>query len=259
MDSLSKPTTNYTVVTNDIFNHTEISAEARFTWCYLFSKPDGWNVNMKDVQRMLGCGRDKTLRIIQELKGADWLSYERHNSGGGTYTLHEITTVGFSDIEKPTIEKPDHIVNTERAVNTERNLLVKTAFDRWWSEYPKKKAKEAALKAFKTAVNLKTAEKVESFADFLIADTKNRAVNCAQWVKDDGRYIPNGATYLNGKRFKDEITKIREEDKRVKLPYDDAALAEFAVSNGLHERGCAPQNIQNNYQYRAWIQERLGT
>ena len=41
------------------------------------------------------------------------------------------------------------------------------------------------------------------------------------------------------------------------IPKDDNALAEFAVAQGLHKQGCAPQNIRNNHQYRQWIMERM--
>jgi hypothetical protein len=133
--------------------------------------------------------------------------------------------------------------------------LVKLAFDRWWESYPKKKAKQDALKAFTAIVQNKSAEKIESFADHIIADTKNRAANEESWQREGGRYIPNGSTYIRGQRYKDAIT--RATPKVAALPTDMDALGKFAVEHNLHAPGQAPQTIRNAYEYRSWIQERL--
>ena len=79
---------------------------------------------------------------------------------------------------------------------TESNAHAReTAFDRFWSAYPKRVGKEAARKAF---------AKVKAPVDILIAavDAQKRS---AQWQKDNGQYIPNPATWLNQGRWEDEV------------------------------------------------------
>ena len=70
-----------------------------------------------------------------------------------------------------------------------------TDFDRFWEAYPKKVGKEAARRAF---------EKVKEPVDLLInAIEKQR--QSEQWMKEDGRFIPNPATWLNQGRWEDEV------------------------------------------------------
>ena len=70
-------------------------------------------------------------------------------------------------------------------------------FDEFWSAYPKKKAKEAARKAW---VKLKPDETLgKEIIQAVIESAKTK-----DWLKENGKYIPYPATYLNGKRWEDE-------------------------------------------------------
>ena len=70
-------------------------------------------------------------------------------------------------------------------------------FDEFWSAYPKKKAKEAARKAWNKLKPDETLGKAIIQAVIENAKTKD-------WLKENGKYIPYPATYLNGKRWEDE-------------------------------------------------------
>ena len=70
-------------------------------------------------------------------------------------------------------------------------------FDIFWKAYPKKIGKGAALKAWKNIKPLKgTINEITGALKWQI--TSN------QWLKDNGQFIPNPATYLNQKRWEDE-------------------------------------------------------
>jgi hypothetical protein len=257
MNKLSKPKQNYTILDNRIHEMTNLSAAARYLWIYLMGRPDNWEVRTSQISTVVGFKAQTVRKLYRELIDANLLTVTRKNSGHCVYTLHGITTGEIITRENVTREKVTRIINTERATNTERAIkpLVKLAFDRWWESYPKKKAKQDALKAFTAVVQNKSAEKIESFADHIIADTKNRAANEESWQREGGRYIPNGATYIRGQRYKDAIT--RATPKVAALPTDMDALGKFAVEHNLHAPGQAPQTIRNAYEYRSWIQERL--
>ena len=67
----------------------------------------------------------------------------------------------------------------------------------FWSAYPKKTAKPAALKTFKAA-------KIDSqLISTILEDIESRKAG-DDWQKDGGKYIPNPATYLNQRRWEDE-------------------------------------------------------
>lgn len=71
-------------------------------------------------------------------------------------------------------------------------------FARFWGLYPNKKGKTAAEKAWH---KLKVTEAL--FTE--IADGLGRYCVSREWTKDGGQYIPHPATWLNGKRWQDEV------------------------------------------------------
>lgn len=74
-------------------------------------------------------------------------------------------------------------------------------FDEFWVSYPKKVAKEDARKAWK---NLEPSQIVRSE---IAKDLARRA--SGEWAHIDPKHIPYPATYLNGKRWTDEIPVAR--------------------------------------------------
>lgn len=70
-------------------------------------------------------------------------------------------------------------------------------FDEFWSAYPKKVGKDAALKAWR---------RLKAPADTLpaILAALDWQKKSEQWGKDGGQYIPNPATYLGQGRWQDE-------------------------------------------------------
>ena len=75
-------------------------------------------------------------------------------------------------------------------------VLDATPFDTFYGPYPKKKQRVAAEKAWK---KLTPVEQVNA-----VADVKDRAKKDPDWLKDEGQFVPNPATYLNGKGWQDE-------------------------------------------------------
>lgn len=71
-------------------------------------------------------------------------------------------------------------------------------FSIFWASYPKKVGKGAAEKSWK---------KIKPTKDLLekMLNAIEIAKQSMQWNKDNGQYIPNPATWLNQKRWEDEI------------------------------------------------------
>lgn len=71
-------------------------------------------------------------------------------------------------------------------------------FEKFWTAYPRKEAKQAAKKAF---------EKLKP--DEGLLDTMLKAIErfkgTQQWQEDGGRYIPHPATWINQRRWEDEM------------------------------------------------------
>jgi len=94
------------------------------------------------------------------------------------------------------------------------NPMYAEGFDRFWAAYPNKKAKDKARKAW---------EKLQADADLTerIMAALEKQKKSRQWTKDNGEYIPHPATWLNGRRWEDQVTEqkkgyatndIRQED-----------------------------------------------
>lgn len=99
-----------------------------------------------------------------------------------------------SDVERP--------VQTQKKPAAASLAWIAPFFERFWKAYPKKVAKIAASKAF-TKV-MRDQKNPDSFIDSLIKSVE-RYKRSEQWMKDNGKFIPYPATFLNGGRWMDEI------------------------------------------------------
>ena len=88
--------------------------------------------------------------------------------------------------------------NPNQNPNTTARARGDGAFDRFWVEYPKKVGKGQAQKAFsKVSVPVET-----------LIEAVQRQRNSVQWQKDGGQYIPNPATWLNQRRWEDDLDSL---------------------------------------------------
>lgn len=95
-----------------------------------------------------------------------------------------------------TTKDTDTDTDTDTDKSTKR---VSRRFDEFWSVYPVKKGRAAAEKTW-------TSKNLDSIADSIIADVKQRISGDRQWI--DG-YIPHGSTYVNGRGWEDAIEAPR--------------------------------------------------
>lgn len=87
---------------------------------------------------------------------------------------------------------------TETETETER------LFSEFWSEYPRKVGKPDAKKKFSTLVK-----------EFdLIMDGLRRYKKTYDWQKENGQYIPYPATFLNQRRWEDEVTPAKPRQQK---------------------------------------------
>lgn len=73
-------------------------------------------------------------------------------------------------------------------------------FDRFWSEYPRKEAKQAAKAEF---------EKLKPTEELLLTmiEAIEKQKQSTQWQESGGQYIPHPRTWLHNKRWEDEVTQ----------------------------------------------------
>lgn len=87
--------------------------------------------------------------------------------------------------------------------NKELNELQEKQFDKFWQAYPKKVSKKQAQKSWK-----KINPSLELFEKILKA--LEMVKQTEQWKKDNGKFIPYPATWLNQERWTDEINMMQD-------------------------------------------------
>jgi len=113
------------------------------------------------------------------------------------------------------LTEPDASTTREQRVSTRANqelhaqggrerkgtLYDASNFDAFWSVYPKKSAKPAAEKAWQKAkINGEFSLVMDALAKHKLSD---------QWKSDGGKYIPNPSTWINQRRWEDEVSGSR--------------------------------------------------
>jgi hypothetical protein len=78
-------------------------------------------------------------------------------------------------------------------------------FNEFWEQYPRKVAKQEALKAWE-----KLKPDKELFDEIMYALSAIKQT--PQWTKDNGEFIPYPTTFIRQQRWKDEIAPAKEAD-----------------------------------------------
>lgn len=74
-------------------------------------------------------------------------------------------------------------------------------FDQFWEAYPRKTAKPAASRVF-TRLRVNT-----SLLNLMLSALERQKVS-EQWTRDHGQYVPHPATWLNNRRWEDELAAV---------------------------------------------------
>lgn len=104
-------------------------------------------------------------------------------------------------------------------------------FTKFWAAYPKREKKAEALRAFSKMVSNGSLPNI----DVLLAAIVKRK-GTADWIKDGGQYIPLPTSWLNGRRWEDEISgNVR----------DAGAAKQSGSQSSLYDRHSAAWEVKN--------------
>lgn len=117
----------------------------------------------------------------------------------------------------------------DRATDTTNNNKTRTenvlvGFDEFWQHFPRKIAKQSALKSWQKLAPTPSLQST-------IMKAVDRHKTTEQWQRDGGKFIPHPATWLNGSRWEDEIDQRAETPPGADL--HEQAAKEVARSYGL--------------------------
>lgn len=166
MANFNNELNNYQSIPRDLIFDNTLSDRARFVFCFMASKPNGWDFFLEPMAKEIGYSVETLRKYINELVNSGWLEKgeqknERGMFGAIEYTLKatkspsmkkpctektesEIFRVG----KNPTLNKIDNkqkIDNKEKEIN--KSISEKDeAFEQCWLAYRRKGSKAKAYK-----------------------------------------------------------------------------------------------------------------
>jgi hypothetical protein len=186
----------------------------------LASKNNGVLPEMKAIAYSLRVTEVRAKAITDELKDAELLDesdgvLSPHNWNGRQFNVtgsaermrrhrlrhsdgnSDVTSLRYTETDTEQRQNPPVVPRGSDAIATGAS-----EFERFWKAYPKKVGKGEAQKAWKKNGH-PGVERIEAVLARARATTK--------WLEENGRFIPNPATWLNQKRWDDEYITIEDE------------------------------------------------
>lgn len=172
--------------------------------------PDNWKFSEKGLEAVFRNDGITSIRSgLKKLEETGYLVRKRTRGADGKVGVvewhifdkpqSEKPRLDFPSVDKPSVENQTQYNTKQSNTKESKTKVYIYPFEEFWKAYPKKKAKEAARKAWDKL------KPDEALGKAIIKAVMNEC-NSKDWKKDGGKYIPYPATYLNGKRWEDEGT-----------------------------------------------------
>lgn len=224
---LRKREAPYTTLPNESIKLIK-KTDAMAIWVHLQTKPEGWVVRSKEIQKHFGIGRDKYRKAMTYLASIGLVSYVSHQDEAGHLQGTDIVIhaspveVELRETEKPTLgkwateglkfrpsvfptvgksgllvmERPNS--NGKTVINDQRDAL-NSAFQAFWDAGMVKVGKAKAREVFEKLAAADDRAPAD-FADILAQDVKTRL---GAGVFGFDKLHPT--TYLNQQRWLDDV------------------------------------------------------
>jgi hypothetical protein len=173
---------------------------------------------------------------IGNLKDAGHITVEMNYKEGSKHILNRYIRILGEGIQEnlhtPTRKRDGPIQENfvdNSTVNTTKNITVNSIgdFDSFWRFYPRKAGKEAARKAWAKL-------RPDAHIMQLILDNVRERVEKGEWRKDNQSYILHASTYLNQKRWEDEVL-----DQQTQTRTNPDSIKSVSVMDKLVDRSWA--------------------
>ena len=220
----------YLVIDQRIVDDTRLSWAARGMLAYLLSRPDNWEVRVKDLQRRGNLGRDGTYKLINDLRSTGYVEFRQGRNArgrirGGSYIIREIPNPPHP--ESPDTDVPEPVapypVDPEALTTTEVNLLPSTTTTTHntkerYSNFDQRTHSIVFPDWISAEVQCAACEKVARFESALaqmLIDEWAGAINAGKIKKSPLGYLRELAARLDSNQFSchyaDDIANVRKE------------------------------------------------
>ena len=153
---------------------------------------------------------------IGQLKTRGYITVQLEYKEGTKQILHRYIRINGEGIHKiidTSLQKDGYpineIIEVNKTINNTVNNTVnnKDYFSQFWDFYPRKAGKESARKAWE---KLQPNEELMT----LIANNIQERIDKGEWRKDNKSYILHASTFLNQKRWEDEVLEKQHEKSK---------------------------------------------
>jgi len=153
---------------------------------------------------------------IGQLKTRGYITVQLEYKEGTKQILHRYIRINGEGIHKiidTSLQKDGYpineIIEVNKTINNTFNNTVnnKDYFSQFWDFYPRKAGKESARKAWE---KLQPNEELMT----LIANNIQERIDKGEWRKDNKSYILHASTFLNQKRWEDEVLEKQNEKSK---------------------------------------------
>ena len=172
---------NYTVVSNKFLNNEKLSFKAKGVFMYLWSKPDGWKINVKNITNY-GTEGDKAVRTaMHELKSLGYINWIPVQGGYDYFIDDEGGLTNEEEVEVKTEE-------VKKTKSTKKEQLPSFINPNLWTEYKTmRKQLRKPMTAFAEKQNIELLKQFEATQEGAANEALNKSI-CYSWI---GLFNPN--------------------------------------------------------------------
>ena len=222
------------IIDSDAFLDMPHSTQLLYFHFNMRADDDGFLNNCKNIMRMIGCKEDDLkiliskkfvipfesgVIVIKHWRIHNYIQNDRYtetkykeekamltldenkaytiNNGQCIQDVYKLDTQNKS--KNKTLDIDINIYGQNEGRNIEKEEQWKCQFEQFYKKYPRKVKKQEVRKWFE-----KNKPSNELFSS--IINSLEQFRGCKDWLKDNGQYIPYPNTWLNQKRWEDEIT-----------------------------------------------------
>ena len=248
-------TNNYTVMSNYHFKEKNMSLKAKGLLSLMLSLPDCWDYSINGLAAICKENETSIKSALEELKEFGYLDVIKllpNQTKSGRieyeYIVYEQSKhnkkqedkkqgvenlgVEFLGVENQG-QLNTNILNTKKLNTKNLKENTKENFETFYKAYPKKIGKANVEKWF-----IKNNPDEKLFK--LMMNKLELFKRSPDWLKDNGQFIPYPSTWLNQKRWEDEIyingVPIQQEEQEEYIEIDTANMSEEEYIRTLKER-----------------------
>jgi hypothetical protein len=222
-----------TIIDSDAFLEMPATSQLLYFHLGLRADDEGFVNQPKSIMRTVGCKEDDMrvlisknfiipfesgVVVIKHWRIHNWIRKERiqetkymdersrlavKENGAYTLDVRHLSDTCQTDVSQVSAESSIDKISIDESNTYDR-------FDEFWSSYPRKLNKTNARKAWN---KLKLDDTLFDTIMKALAEQKKSL----SWTKDGGQFIPHPTTWINGKRWEDEIgstTRTTRKDPR---------------------------------------------